>query len=74
MQQARGLPSAQADTTARLYGFSVRSAVLLIRYPHQCRSLGAKASKRMSAIVACDLHRESRHSVQYYVIFGHMSV
>ena len=63
--------SAQADTSARLYGFGVCSAEFLISYPHQCRSFSPKTTKRMGAIAACDLYREGRHSVEYNFIFGH---
>jgi hypothetical protein len=28
----------------------------------------------MSAIAACDLYREGRHSVEYNFIFGHVSI
>jgi hypothetical protein len=66
--------SAKADTGARLYGFSVCSAELLISYPHQCRSFSPKTTKRMDAITACDLYRDGRHSVEYNFIFSHASI
>jgi hypothetical protein len=65
---------AQADTSTRRYGFSVCSAEFLISYPHQCRSLGAKATERMGTIAAYGLHRDGRHSVEYNFIFGHTSI
>ena len=66
--------SAQADTSVRLYGFSVCSAEFLISYPHQCGSFSPKTTKRMDAITACDLYRDGRHSVEYNFIFGHASI
>ena len=66
--------TAQPYTTAHLYGLGVCSAEFLISYPHQCRSFSRKTTKRMGAIAACDLYRESWDSIEYNFIFGHASI